>query len=417
MKKVVYVHCDGLGRSWIKKSSMPFLWRLLIEGQYFSQYHAVYPSATRPSAATVATGAFPGAHGLTGNRLVLQKEGALEVFDVGDPNFFPQWRSLRSGTALRLPTLAERLKDFGGFRAFSNVSAGAAYALDPDHFGYIHHRAGSFGPGGVRLTEPLKGDDISGDWWMARKFVDHLRKTGSESVHFLWLANPDKTLHTNPLGSVTHIEALKSADEIIRYVHAVVRDLRRQGMDILFLTGSDHGHESVGQGININKWAEEAGFGPELRSGALAFATQGLSFTIYAQNMSEARQAQLLAHLERQAWVGEIKTVEQLQDIGLRDDALLAAVNMSGYVHDHGVQKRYAAFENDAFEHIGFGQHGGWGDEEMAPYLVLEHPDLPSKNIDAKTTLTDIAPTILDFLNVAYQGLDGKSRWPASKFH
>ncbi len=43
--------------------------------------------------------------------------------------------------------LAERVVSLGHAMLFSNVSPGAAYFHDPDGFGYVYHRAGSFGPG------------------------------------------------------------------------------------------------------------------------------------------------------------------------------------------------------------------------------------------------------------------------------
>jgi hypothetical protein len=49
---------------------------------------------------------------------------------------------------------------------FSNVSPGAAYAHDPDGYGFVYHRAGSFGPGRTPLdgARALKiAQDAAGD--------------------------------------------------------------------------------------------------------------------------------------------------------------------------------------------------------------------------------------------------------------
>ena len=43
-----------------------------------------------------------------------------------------------TGRTLRVPTMAERLASSGGQIAYSNVSPGAAYFLDPDHFGMVY---------------------------------------------------------------------------------------------------------------------------------------------------------------------------------------------------------------------------------------------------------------------------------------
>ena len=38
--------------------------------------------------------------------------------------------------------MAERVANEGGFIAFSNVSPGAAFFLDPERYGYVYHRSG-----------------------------------------------------------------------------------------------------------------------------------------------------------------------------------------------------------------------------------------------------------------------------------
>ena len=68
------------------------------------------------------------------------------------PTFARHMRRATGGTLL-VPSLAERVAGAGGFIAFSNVSPGAAYFLDPEHFGHVYHRAGSYAPGG----EPHRG--------------------------------------------------------------------------------------------------------------------------------------------------------------------------------------------------------------------------------------------------------------------
>ena len=114
--------------------------------------------------------------------------------------------------------MAERLAKSGGQVAYSNVSPGAAYFLDPDHFGTVLHRAGSFGAGGTPLTGAAHLDvshDLDGDIEMTRRFCTEVVPSDGFRLAILWLANPDLTLHHDPLGSPEHIHALEVTDRLV----------------------------------------------------------------------------------------------------------------------------------------------------------------------------------------------------------
>ena len=152
MRRAVLMVCDGLSREWLSPERSPNIWALKERGLWASDHRAVFPSVTRASAAAVATGFPPGQHGLHGNRMCFLVDGKLEVRDAGLPDFRDHMRNA-TGRTLHVPTMAERLG--GDAIAFSNVSPGAAYFLDPDHHGWVYHRAGCFGPGG----DPITGAD------------------------------------------------------------------------------------------------------------------------------------------------------------------------------------------------------------------------------------------------------------------
>src|SRR5262249_1913055 len=125
-RRAVLVCCDALGREWIDAHLTPTLYALAHEGLWCANHHAVFPSVTRVSAASGATGCLPSRHGLHGNRMALIEDGKLRVHDVGLPDFRTHLRRA-TGATLRMPTLAERVAGHGGFVAMSNVSPGAAY--------------------------------------------------------------------------------------------------------------------------------------------------------------------------------------------------------------------------------------------------------------------------------------------------
>jgi predicted AlkP superfamily pyrophosphatase or phosphodiesterase len=59
---------DGLRPDAITAENTPTLHRLWREGVDFTNSHAVFPTVTRVNAATLATGAQPGTHGILGNQ-------------------------------------------------------------------------------------------------------------------------------------------------------------------------------------------------------------------------------------------------------------------------------------------------------------------------------------------------------------
>ena len=205
-----------------------------------------------------------------------------------------------TGRTLRVPTMAERLAPSGGQIAYSNVSPGAAYFLDPDHFGTVLHRAGSFGAGGA----PLAGDahldvthDLAGDIEMTKRFCSKIVPSQDCRLGVLWLANPDLTLHHAALGSPEHLHALKVTDGMVAEVVAAVT-AHEDRFDTLLVIGSDHGHETIGRSVHIGKWLAANGFGEEVRDGRIGVASQGTSALIYATGEARAAVEALLPRCE-----------------------------------------------------------------------------------------------------------------------
>src|ERR1700724_2847954 len=117
-RRAVFVCCDGLGRNWGTRERTPVLHAIAKRSLWCADHRAIFPSATRASAAWVATACRPGRHGLPGSGMGLIEDGRIAVRDVGLPAFRGQMRAATGGT-LRVPTLAERVARAGGFVACS----------------------------------------------------------------------------------------------------------------------------------------------------------------------------------------------------------------------------------------------------------------------------------------------------------
>jgi hypothetical protein len=353
-------------------------------------------------------------HGLEGNQMALLDKGRLVVHNVGAPEFRQAMREATGGT-LRVPTMAQRVASRGGQIAYSNVSPGAAYFLDPEHFGTVLHRAGSFGPRGIRIT----GDahlgvthDLAGDAEMTGRFCSEVVANGQSTVGILWLANPDLTLHHNALGSPAHLHALRVVDGLVSSVVKAVECCQARE-DTLLLVGSDHGHETIGASVHIGDWIASNGLGDHLADGSVAVASQGTAALIYATENARRSVERVLPKMRQQPWVGAILAGEDLQAAGLSSTGtLIAAVDTarSEICNKFGVfGSRWMVEDGESPPELGCGQHGGGGPQETRPFLLLKHPSLGHSKIDRMTSLVDIAPTILDFLSVAAEGMDGAS--------
>src|SRR6266404_8215935 len=167
--RAVIVICDSLRSDLITPADTPFLAELSERAARFAAHRSVFPSTTRASAASIATGCLPARHGLLGNTMALDEGEGLVCRSAGHPDFRDRMRRA-TGRTLHVPTLAERVSRSGETAiAISNVSPGAAYFLDPDGFGWVYNPAGSYGPGrrllpaeeGLAIAKGAAGDDAT----------------------------------------------------------------------------------------------------------------------------------------------------------------------------------------------------------------------------------------------------------------
>src|SRR5437764_3227851 len=251
--RVVIVICDSLRADLITPQDATFLTELSERAAAFAAHRSVFPSTTRASAASIATGCRPARHGLLGNTMALDEGEGLVCRSAGAPDFRDRMRRA-TGRTLHVPTLAERLRWHGEDSvSCANVSPGAAYFQDPDGAGWVHHSAGSFGPGRVPIDDPASAGltkGIAGDRMMTERFCSNVLEERAPSVAILWLSEPDYTGHHAPLGSPQHLAAIAGAGALGKHVLETVRRLDPTGEDILFVTGSDHGMETVGDSIH-----------------------------------------------------------------------------------------------------------------------------------------------------------------------
>jgi predicted AlkP superfamily pyrophosphatase or phosphodiesterase len=416
MKRAVIVICDSLRADLITPHDAPFLSELGQRSARFADHRSVFPSTTRTSAASIATGCLPARHGLLGNTMAIDEGDGLVCLSVGKPDFRDRLHRA-TGRTLHRPTLAERVSRAGGTAiSISNVSPGAAYFLDPDGFGWVYNPAGSFGPGrrplpaeeGLAISKGADGDSIA-----TGRFCKEVLRGRAPAIALLWLSEPDYTGHHTPLSSPAHRRAIASADENVRRVADTVASLDPTGEEVLFLVGSDHGMETVAETIDLDGLLIDAGLKDAPTSSDVVVAPNGTSALLYFADPAGALVEAVARFLETQEWVGRTFVGPDLAAAGLPTGSpmqIALTLKPDDRTNPHGVPG-HSHVVRDALEPkdaTGFGQHGGLGKNEQSPFLIISGGNFAPGPHHARSSLIDIAPTVLRHLGLPTTEMDGQ---------
>jgi arylsulfatase A-like enzyme len=416
MNRVVIVICDSLRADLITARDAPFLADLGQRSARFAAHRSVFPSTTRTSAASIATGCLPARHGLLGNTMALDEGDGLVCLSVGKPDFRDRLHRA-TGRTLHMPTLAERVGRAGETAiAISNVSPGAAYFLDPDGFGWVYNPAGSYGPGrrplpaeeGLAISKGAEGDSAA-----TERFCEEVLRRRAPAIALLWLSEPDYTGHHTPLGSPAHLQAIASADANVQRVAETVSSLDPTGENILFVVGSDHGMETVDETIDLDRLLIDAGLKQAPSSSDVVVAPNGSAALLYFADPAGALVEQVACFLESQAWVGRAFVGPSLAAAGLpTDSAMQIALTLKPdeRANSHGVPG-HSHVVWDALEPkdaTGFGQHGGLGKNEQRPFLFVSGGGFAPGVRERRSSLIDITPTALQHLGLTTAGMNGQ---------
>ena len=414
MKRAVVMVIDGLRADMVGPEYTPELARIVERSRWFTNQRSVFPSATRVNSASIATGCWPGSHGLAGNAIALDEGEGLRPVSVGPPDFRDRLRRA-TGRTLHRPTLTERLRRHGGAVVYSNSSAGSAHMQDPDSHGWLFHRDGSFAPD----MQPITGDayldvtyDAAGDAVTTDRFCAALEEPGEAKLHLLWICEPDHSQHTLELGGPEHRDVIAGAERCALQVSETVDALRARGDDVLFVLASDHGHETVDAIIPVNELLVEAGHKEHAESSDVVLASSGMGALVYLSPAAAHRRDAIAEWMRAQAWAGEVYAGRALEKVGQRSDTALAiAFSMAkrDVANRHGI-RGLSHVAGDVFmksDAPGHGQHGGLGRYETNALLAVGGGGFEAGLTEYASRTIDIAPTVLRHLGIGGDGMDG----------
>ena len=413
MKRVVIVICDGLRADMVTPEITPNLIRIAKAGTHFQAHGGVFPSTTRTTAAAIATGCKPGRNGLEGNAVALDMGNGLEVFSVGPPGFRDKMHQAL-GRTLKSPTMSERLRDHGGAVIYGNASPGAALFLDPDGHGHLVHRDLAFGPGRTTLAPHGASHDATGDAALTARFIDEVLHDRKPALALLWQCEPDHTQHEVALGSPAHLDVVRAADAQAGRVYDNIRHDIDAG-DVVLICASDHGHETIGEIVDLEDILVAAGLKDAKGSPDVAIAPQGTSATIYLSADAKSRREPIAEHLRNDPRIARVVVGDDIAALGLNPAGGIDLVVLGHANEDPseaGMPGTAIAFQGDLkiANNVGCGQHGGLGRYEQSPFLICAGAGFaPGLTIDSATSVIDIAPTAMHHLGHVADDMDGRA--------
>lgn len=430
MTKVLVAVFDGLQPAQVNRELMPNLAAFAASGVTFANHHAVYPSVTRANASSMVTGRHPGGHGLSANTLLVPDYDPHRAIPALEPQL--ELVKQRTGRVLLAPTLAELLSAHGQeYVAIGVGTSGNAYLHNPNADvcggGTIHPE--------FALPRSLHEDIIArfGPWpdearpntprmaHAVRILTEYVLPELDPSVALIWSSEPDKSQHDAGVGSELSNAAVSQADaqfgKILRWL---AETGRAEDTDVIVI--SDHGYSTIGQVVNVQELAREAGFPTSNEAGGapggVAIANNGGAVLFYATPWDRDTVARLARWLMAQPWCGNLTVGARAGEIpGTLPAALVGNegqrapdLTMSFRWRPDANAAGYAGTVCSTGGSPGQGQHGSMSSSELHNVLFARGPGFKSGlSVAAPSGNIDLTPTILKLLGLPpVAGLEGR---------
>jgi arylsulfatase A-like enzyme len=315
---IVFV-VDGLRPDGISVEDTPTLFRLRAEGVNFTSGHAVVPTVTRVNAATLATGAQPGRHGICGNQMYVPAIERARAFGTDD--YRRLLRLQGAGGIVLTATLAERLRARGlGLAAVSSGSTGSALLTNPTAPAGVGTLVnGYFEPGRTVAypaevsaailakvgPAPAKGGGAdrydAAVAWTERVLREYVLPELGPAVVLNWLTEPDHTQHHAAVGSPAARETLRADDREIAGVLASLDALGLAGATSV-IVASDHGFTTNTGGVDVGRALLEAGLKAAPDSDDVVVASSGQAVGLHVKGRDPGRIERLARFVQAQPW-------------------------------------------------------------------------------------------------------------------
>ena len=405
---------DGLRPDYVTPDVMPRLVRLGRRGIVFNAHHSVFPTVTRVNAASIATGAYPEAHGLLGNTVFVPTVNATRGLDTGSrANLEAIAQS--DGRLLTAPSLGEILQQAGRkVLAVGSGTSGAAFLLNHTvgNGAIVHHEFTRPPELAARVLEKLgpPPPHAMPNAAQNRRAVDAYLTLGLEEIRpdvtLMWISDPDTTAHTRGIGAGPTRESLTLADTEIGRIEDTLQAKGLLDRTNLVIT-SDHGFSTHTGTLKLGALVDP--FVRPMPDGSpdIVVAEGAVHFRSGADAV---RVAAIVAALQRRPEVGAIFTRPGPRggpegvvpgtlsfDVARwnhpRSGEILVSAN---WTHE----KNEAGYEGKTTQ-SGVAGHGTSSPHDIHIPLIAAGPDFREHAVsEAPTSNVDLAPTLLRLLGL-----------------
>jgi len=425
-RHVVIVVWDGMRPDFVSEQNTPVLWKLAQRGVTFRNHHSVYPSATIVNGTALNTGVYPEHSGILANHDYLPGIDPRKSIDVENLEVVRKGDGLSAGEYVRVPTLAELIREHGGECAIAtaktvgllfdrnhesdhDVFAGQSLAHDA-----IRSLTGTLGP------FPSANQPSERDSWTTKTLTDFLWAKTVPTFSLLWLSEPDDTEHKTSPGDPAVIAAIKSSDQNLgRVLEALDRYKARETTDIFVV--SDHGFSTIARSIDVRKILSDGGldavteFTTEPKPGQVMVVGNGGTVLFYVIGHDAAITRRLVETLQQTDFAGVLFTRESMEGAFVLESAKIDGqgapdVEMAFRWNENKNQFGVAGMiDGDWQRAAGKGTHATLSKFDMHNILIAAGPDCRRGATDELPTgNVDLAPTILRIVGIKSATLDGR---------
>jgi len=362
-RRVIVLVWDGLRADDLTPEITPNYFALARSGVVFADHHAVYPTFTMMNSASIATGAYPGAHGFYGNVVYVPsargKNAKGAALDFSAPAFIEDFgvveavREAYDGKLTLVPTMLQAaqarglttavvgkfgaafIQDYtrGGIILDEDAAMPLGFAKELQLAGYalprntVHgYEAGALtlaqdngdptAPIPIaRLKDGQTGDPLDRSGALSRRgftyltdvFLNYILPNKKPGLTIFWSKEPDATSHAYGPGTYNSIDATRMNDEILGRILAKLRELGWENSTDIIIT-QDHNHSTVSGDVShfpLRAIADRAVGAPDPHG----YAVSGF-----------VRTAELLSRDGLKAWDGA----------GCRDIPVLSGITADG---------------------------------------------------------------------------------------
>lgn len=300
---------DGLRPDYITPAIMPNLARLSETAAVATAHHAVFPTVTRVNSPSMATGSYPGTHGLMHNTIYLPAASPSPI-DTAEAGALLKADTATAGKLLTAVSVGELLTAAGRkVLVVGSGSTGASLLMNHREFakvGLINSREfirpASLQPHALEVLGRFPAPSYpnrDANRWAVDAYLELGLKEIKPDVTFMWLTDPDGTAHRHGPGAAETNQALGFVDaEVGRLLTTLTeRGLRDQ---INVLITADHGFSTHGGPFNVGALLTARGLADGVR---IVGGGQ-----LYVEKGGEERIRQIVRVLQGTDWVGAIFT-------------------------------------------------------------------------------------------------------------